>query len=63
VEKSGIVSVGDQPIDIPMFAASGLAVAMGNAHPQARMAAQVVAPANDEDGVAWLVAQLLDGRL
>lgn len=63
VEKTGIVSVGDQPIDVSMFAVSGLAVAMGNAHPQAQAAAQVLAPSNDQDGVAWLVGQLLEGKL
>jgi len=34
-------------------------VAMGDGHPEALAAADVVAPGFDEDGVAWAVEALL----
>lgn len=52
-----VLAVGDNPNDVPMFAAAGASVAMGNAPPHVRAAATVVGPSNDEEGVAWAVLQ------
>ena len=49
------LAIGDNPNDMPMFAAAGASVAMGNAPPDVRAAATVVGPSNDEEGVAWAV--------
>jgi Cof subfamily protein (haloacid dehalogenase superfamily) len=53
VPSSQIIALGDQSIDVPMFAEAGISVAMGNAPPEVRAAATWVAPSNDEEGVAW----------
>ena len=42
-----------------MLAWAGLGVAVANAHPVAREAADEVAPSNDEDGVAQVLERLL----
>ncbi|MEU2902699.1 HAD family hydrolase [Streptomyces globisporus] len=52
------VAFGDMPNDLPMFAGSGLRVAMGNAHPELRAAADEVTLPNAEDGVAVVLERL-----
>ncbi|MFB6697069.1 HAD family hydrolase [Streptomyces rubiginosohelvolus] len=52
------VAFGDMPNDLPMFAGSGLRVAMGNAHPELRAAADEVTLSNAGDGVAVVLERL-----
>ncbi|MFI1784298.1 HAD family hydrolase [Streptomyces rubiginosohelvolus] len=52
------VAFGDMPNDLPMFAGSGLRVAMGNAHPELRAAADEVTRSNAKDGVAVVLERL-----
>ncbi|MEU3576786.1 HAD family hydrolase [Streptomyces globisporus] len=52
------VAFGDMPNDLPMFTGSGLRVAMGNAHPELRAAADEVTLPNAEDGVAVVLERL-----
>ncbi|KFK90493.1 hydrolase [Streptomyces sp. JS01] len=52
------VAFGDMPNDLPMFAGSGLRVAVGNAHPELRAAADEVTLSNAEDGVAVVLERL-----
>ncbi|MBU8807720.1 Cof-type HAD-IIB family hydrolase [Mycolicibacterium goodii] len=47
-----IVAFGDMPNDVPMLSWAGRGVAMGNAHPEAKAAADEVTTTNSEDGVA-----------
>jgi hydroxymethylpyrimidine pyrophosphatase-like HAD family hydrolase len=58
-----IAAIGDQMIDIPMLRLAGFSAAMGNARAEVRAAADLVAPSNDEDGVAWFIEQILQGRM
>ena len=53
------LAIGDNPNDMPMFAAAGVGVAMGNAPPAVKAAATVVGPSNDDEGVAWAVRQFV----
>jgi len=55
-----VVAFGDMPNDLPMLAWAGTPYAMANAHPTVLAAAAHVAPSNDEDGVAQVLAGLLD---
>ena len=55
-----VVAFGDMPNDLPMLAWAGTSYAMANAHPTVLAAAAHVAPSNDEDGVAQVLAGLLD---
>ncbi|MYT91560.1 HAD-IIB family hydrolase [Streptomyces sp. SID8359] len=52
------VAFGDMPNDLPMFRRSGHRVAMGNAHPELRAAADEVTASNAEDGVAAVLERL-----
>ena len=56
------VAFGDERNDCSMLRAAGLGVAMGNAAPEARAAADVVTASNDEDGVAQMLLRLLEGE-
>jgi Cof subfamily protein (haloacid dehalogenase superfamily) len=53
------LAIGDAESDAAMFRVAGIGVAMGNALPDVQARATVVAPTNDEDGVAWALANLL----
>jgi hydroxymethylpyrimidine pyrophosphatase-like HAD family hydrolase len=46
------VAFGDMPNDVPMLLWAGRGVAMGNAHPDAKAAANEVTATNADDGVA-----------
>jgi len=48
------------PNDIPMLSWAGTSYAMANADPQVIAAADLVAPANDDDGVATVLVGLFD---
>ena len=43
-----VLAIGDNPNDVPMFAAAGTSVAMGNAPPEVKDSATVVGPTNDD---------------
>jgi hydroxymethylpyrimidine pyrophosphatase-like HAD family hydrolase len=59
VAPGEICAVGDDANDIPMIRHAGLGVAMGHAHADVRIAADLVTGRHDEDGVAMLVDDLL----
>jgi hypothetical protein len=54
-----VVAIGDMPNDIPMITWAGYGVAVANAHPSVREAADHVTASNDDDGVAQVIEQLL----
>jgi hydroxymethylpyrimidine pyrophosphatase-like HAD family hydrolase len=58
VDAADVVAFGDMPNDLPMLAWAGHAVAMGNAHPEVRAAADEVTATNDDDGVALVLERL-----
>lgn len=55
-----ICAVGDDVNDLPMIRGAGLGVAMGNAVEAVKQAADRVAPAHDDDGLAEIVGWLID---
>ena len=63
LQPSQMTAVGDSYNDIPMLRTAGLAVAMGNAPDEVKREAHVVAPPVEEDGLAWVLNSLLDGKL
>src|SRR5690606_19581352 len=62
VEPHEVVAFGDMPNDIPMLDWAGTSYAMANAHPEVRRAADRVAPAHDEDGVARVLDEIFGDR-
>ena len=55
-----VVAFGDMPNDLPMLAWAGTSYAMANAHDSVRDLAGHLAPGNDDDGVAVVLADLFD---
>ena len=52
ISPSEVISFGDAVNDIPMLQAAGTGVAMGNASPEVKAAADYITATNDEDGIA-----------
>ncbi|WBB73756.1 HAD family hydrolase [Micromonospora sp. WMMD1128] len=60
VDPADVLVFGDQPNDLPMFGWAGWArVAVANAHPELRAAADEITLRNDDDGVAVYLDRLL----
>jgi hydroxymethylpyrimidine pyrophosphatase-like HAD family hydrolase len=57
VLPADVVAFGDMPNDLPMLAWAGTSYAVANAHPSVLAAADHRAPANDDDGVAAVLAR------
>ncbi|MGW2225790.1 Cof-type HAD-IIB family hydrolase [Streptomyces formicae] len=57
-----VVAFGDMPNDIEMLTWAGTSYAMGNAHPDVVAAASGRTVANNEDGVAVVIEQILADR-
>jgi len=60
VEAADVVAFGDMPNDLPMLEWAGTSYAMANAHPSVLSAVDHVAPSNDEDGVAAVLAGIFE---
>ena len=60
IDQASICAVGDDVNDIPMIRAAGLGVAMGNALPEVKAAADRIAPTHDENGLVQVVEWLLE---
>ena len=55
-----VLAFGDMPNDLPMLAWAGTPYAMANAHASVLAAVDRVAPSNDDDGVAEVLAGIFD---
>lgn len=56
-----IATVGDGSNDVAMFERSGMSVAMGNASPEVKAAADFVTDSNDDDGFAAAIKRFILG--
>lgn len=59
VPRENVMAIGDAQNDLGMVRWAGLGVAMANGWDQLKQAADVVAPANDDDGVAHVLKQYI----
>lgn len=55
IKQEEIMTIGDEENDLPMIEYAGLGVAMENAVPEVKAAAQVITDTNNRDGVAKVV--------
>ncbi|WP_351230628.1 Cof-type HAD-IIB family hydrolase [Streptomyces sp. NPDC002133] len=63
ISSDEVVAFGDMPNDVEMLTWAGTSYAMGNAHPDVITAASGRTVANNEDGVAVVIEQILAARL
>jgi Cof subfamily protein (haloacid dehalogenase superfamily) len=59
VKSEDVIAVGDAEIDIPMLEFAGLGVAMANATPITKQAADALCPSNNEGGVADVIQKYI----
>lgn len=59
VPQAQVMAIGDQGNDVPMLEWAGLSVAMGNASPEAKTAADWVAPPFSEHGAAVAIERFI----
>lgn len=55
VAQDEVIAMGDGDNDIPMLIYAGLGVAMENAPEDVKAVSDIVAPSNNDDGVAWML--------
>lgn len=60
VSLADCIAIGDSDNDLEMFEACGLSYAMANGSKRAKEKADVIAPAINDDGIAWIIDRLLD---
>jgi hydroxymethylpyrimidine pyrophosphatase-like HAD family hydrolase len=58
IDSRDVIAFGDMPNDLPMLSWAGHGVAVANAHPDVRAAADEVTASNDESGVALVLERL-----
>jgi HAD superfamily hydrolase (TIGR01484 family) len=58
VPAAGVIAFGDMPNDLSMLRWAGHAVAVAGSHPDVVAAADEVAPHNDDEGVAQVLARM-----
>ena len=63
IKKDKVICVGDSYNDLPMLRQAGLGVAMGNAQPEVKEAADYITDTNDADGVAKVVQKFMTEKV
>jgi Cof subfamily protein (haloacid dehalogenase superfamily) len=58
IDRRDVIAFGDMPNDLPMLEWAGHSVAVANAHPDVRAAADELTASNDEAGVARVLERL-----
>jgi hydroxymethylpyrimidine pyrophosphatase-like HAD family hydrolase len=59
IAQNEVMAMGDQDNDVDMIAWAGIGVAMGDASPNAKTAADHIAPPVAEDGAAWAIEHFI----
>ena len=63
IPREQVLAMGDSGNDCAMLRFAGVGAAMGNAGEQAKKAADIIAPSNQEDGVAWMLRRAVRGEV
>lgn len=61
VDRLNVMAVGDAPNDVPMLKWAGLGVVVDTGWDEAKEAADVIAPGNEDHGVAWALERYVLG--
>ena len=62
ISAAEVVAFGDMPNDLELIRWAGHGVAVANAHPELKLAADEVTTSNDDEGVAVVIERLLAGQ-
>ncbi|MFW5780226.1 MAG: Cof-type HAD-IIB family hydrolase [Bacillota bacterium] len=55
IKRNEIICIGDSLNDLAMIEFAGLGVVVENGSPEAKKAADIIAPSNNDDGVAYII--------
>jgi hydroxymethylpyrimidine pyrophosphatase-like HAD family hydrolase len=58
IDLSEVIAIGDEWNDLEMLEMAGLGVAMGNGSEEAKERADLIAPTNDQEGVATILEEI-----
>jgi Cof subfamily protein (haloacid dehalogenase superfamily) len=61
IEQAEVMAIGDSENDRSMVVWAGLGVAIGNATPEVKTVADVIAPPQSQDGAAWAIERYVLG--
>ena len=59
ISPSQVLAIGDYDNDLSMFSVAGWSVAMGNAQDHIKAQSDMIAPTNEDGGVAWAVQEFV----
>jgi len=59
IGRENVMAIGDNINDLPMFPHAQLSVTMGNAPQVVKQKVNIIAPSNDEEGVAWALQRFV----
>lgn len=59
IKRDKVICIGDSFNDLPMLRYAGKGVAMGNAQPEVKEAADYVTGSNDEDGIVTVIRKFM----
>lgn len=63
IDMKNTVAIGDYHNDISMIKAAGIGIAVANAHPAAKEAADLITVSNDEDAIAKIIYDIENGNI
>ena len=63
LHRDDVAAVGDEENDLDLFRGAGLTVAVGNAAPDLKAAADMALPGYGGEGICWLAERLLEGKV
>ena len=63
IRRDEVAAIGDSENDAAALRYAGLSIAMGNGAEALKKMADMVAPSNEDDGVAWVLKQIMEGKL
>ena len=60
---SETIAIGDSMNDVSMVSMASLGVAMGNADVRLKKVAKMIAPSNNDDGLAYIIEKAIKDEL
>ena len=63
IDRSRTIAIGDYDNDISMIKAAGVGIAVGNALPEVKEAADLITVTNDEHAIARIIADIESGEI
>lgn len=63
LQREEVAAIGDEENDLDLFRGAGLKLAVGNAAPDLKAAADLTLPGHGGEGICWLADRLLESKV